>query len=113
MNQDNVRSLENRQAADASECERLRERVYDLMDQWESLRKRQRKLERRFIENDLSVRSGPRKGQPLTARGRADRLAELLALHLRADQLQRTLAWTEQRRIRLVRKQVDSHYGIR
>lgn len=111
MTWDNVRSLENRQAMDASECERLSARVYALMDEWESLRKRQQELKRQFIENDLPARSGPRKGQPLSARGRSARLTELLELHLRADQLQRTLAWTERRRVRLLEQQVASKVG--
>ncbi len=111
MTWDNVRSLENRQAMDASECERLSARVYALMAEWESLRKRQQELKRQFIENDLPARSGPRKGQPLSARGRSARLAELLELHLRADQLQRTLAWTERRRVRLLEQQVASKVG--
>ncbi len=111
MKQDNVRSLEDRQTADASECERLSARVYALMDEWESLRKRQRELERQFVENDLVARSGPRKGQPLTPRGRSARLAELLELHLQADQLQRTLAWTERRRVRLLKEQVEPKLG--
>ncbi len=111
MTRDNVRSLENRPATDASECERLSARVYALMDDWESLRKRQQELRRQFIENDLPARSGPRKGQPLGARGRSARLAKLLELHLQADQLQRTLAWTERRRIRLLEQQVASKVG--
>lgn len=102
MNQDNLRSLESRQATDEGECERLSVRVYGLMAEWEELRKRQQELERQFIENDLRVRAGPRKNRPLTPRGRGDRLAELLALHLQAEQLHRTLAWTERRRIRLL-----------
>ncbi len=111
MNRDNVRSLERQQAADAGECERLSARVYALMEEWESLRRRQRELERQFLENDLTVRSGPRKGQALTARGRRDRLVELLALHLQADQLQRTLAWVERRRAQLLKQQVDMKVG--
>ncbi len=111
MTRDNVRSLENRQATGASECERLSARVYALMDEWESLRKRQQELKRQFIENDLRARSGAHKGRPLTVRGRSARLAELLELHLRADELQRTLAWTERRRVRLLQQQVASKVG--
>jgi len=36
------------------------------------------RLEREFVENDLAVRSGPRRGQPLTRRGRRLRLDRLL-----------------------------------
>ena len=111
MKRDNVRSLDRVQAADAGECERLSARVYALMDEWESLRRRQRELERQFVEDDLTVRSGPRKGQALTARGRSDRLARLLALHLQTDQLQRTLAWVERRRVQLLKQQVDMRVG--
>ncbi len=111
MTRDNVRSLESRQASDANECERLCARLYALMDEWESRRKRQQELERQFIENDLPARSGPRKGQPLSARGRSARLAELLELHLQTDQLQRTLAWTERRRVRLLEQEVASEVG--
>jgi len=37
-------------------------------------------LERQFVAHDLVVRSGPRRGQPLTAAGRRQRLAALLRL---------------------------------
>lgn len=107
MNQGNVRSLENRQAADASEYERLSRQLYALMDEWESLSARQRELERRFVENDLVVKAGSRKGRPLSPRRRAERLAELLELNLRTDYLQRALSWTEQRRTGLLKRQTE------
>jgi hypothetical protein len=107
MNQGNVRSLENRQAADASEYERLSRQLYALMDEWEALRARQRELESQFVENDLVVKAGSRKGRPLSRRRRAERLAELLELNLRTDYLQRALSWTEQRRNRLLKRQTE------
>jgi hypothetical protein len=44
-------------------------------------------LERQFVENDLSVGSGPRRGQPLTRKGRRERLARLLDLGVEYRQL--------------------------
>ena len=44
-------------------------------------------LERQFIEADLTVRSGSRRGQPLTRNGRRRRLARLLELDTEARQL--------------------------
>ncbi len=44
-------------------------------------------LERQFVENDLSVRSGARRGQPLTRNGRRRRLARLLDLGTEYSQL--------------------------
>jgi hypothetical protein len=38
-------------------------------------------LERQFVENDLSVLGGKRRGQPLSPEGRRRRLAQLLSLH--------------------------------
>jgi hypothetical protein len=35
-------------------------------------------LERQFVEDDLKVAAGPRRGSPLTARGRRQRLEQLL-----------------------------------
>jgi hypothetical protein len=37
-------------------------------------------LERQFVENDLVVAGGKRRGQPLTPEGRRRRLAQLLSL---------------------------------
>jgi hypothetical protein len=37
-------------------------------------------LERQFVENDLIVRSGPQRGQPLSRNGRRRRLVRLLEL---------------------------------
>ena len=42
-----------------------------------SSRVRMEELERQFIENDLEARSGPRRGEALTQRGRRNRLKEL------------------------------------
>jgi hypothetical protein len=36
-------------------------------------------LERQFVDDDLKVATGPRRDQPLTARGRRQRLEQLLA----------------------------------
>jgi hypothetical protein len=44
-------------------------------------------LERQFVESDLIVRSGPRRGQPLTRNGRRRRLARLLELGMEYRQL--------------------------
>lgn len=44
-------------------------------------------LERQFVESDLIVRSGPRRGQPLTRNGRRRRLARLLELGAEYRQL--------------------------
>ena len=107
MSQENVINLADRQDADASECERLSAQLYARMYEWEAISARQQELERQFVHNDLLVRSGPRKGHALSARRRRDRLAELLELHLRGQYLQRALAWTEQRRNHLLRKQTD------
>jgi hypothetical protein len=107
MNLGNVRSLENRQATDASEFERLSRQLYALMDEWESLSARQQELERQFVKNDLVVKAGSRKGRPLSPRRRAGRLAELLELNLRTDYLRRALSWTEQRRTRLLKRQTE------
>ena len=107
MNQGNVRSLENRQAADASAYERLSRQLYALMDEWEALSARQQELERQFVENDLVVKVGSRRGRSLSPRSRAERLAELLELNLRTDYLQRALSWTEQRRTRLLKMQAE------
>jgi hypothetical protein len=40
-----------------------------------------REIERQFVENDLVVAGGKRRGQPLTAEGRRRRIAQLLSLH--------------------------------
>ena len=45
------------------------------------------RVERQFVENDLRVRSGPRRGEPLDNEGRERRLLELMRLavdHARA-----------------------------
>lgn len=54
----------------------------------QALVSRQRaELERQFIEGDLHVRSGPRRGQALTRNGRRRRLARLLVLDAETCQL--------------------------
>jgi len=49
-------------------------------------------LERQFVEDDLVVRSGPRRGRPLTTAGRRQRLRALLerTATLRALEAERT-----------------------
>jgi hypothetical protein len=99
--------LEEYRASDVIECERLRERLYSMFDEWEGLVERQRELERQFVDNDLYVASGLRKGQPLTANGRQRRLIELLDVSERARDLQKSITWVERRRVRLLNKLYD------
>ena len=99
MNRRNVLDLAARQVADATECERLRKRLYALMDEWKPLMARQREHERQFIDADLRARSDNR---PLTRRGRRRRLQELLELNVQTHHLQSALAWVEQRRVRML-----------
>lgn len=66
---------------DSIEAEAAYERIVQRMN-WvnttlRSARTRYGELERQFLENDLVARSGPRKGDPLTGRGRRQRLKEL------------------------------------
>ena len=68
---------------DSPEAEAAYERVIQRMN-WlnttlGSTRDRCTELERQFLENDLLARSGPRRGKPLTERGRRGRLQELYA----------------------------------
>jgi len=68
----------------APEAEARYDRVVHRMNQLAATRNRSRKLhselERQFVENDLTARSGPRRGQPLTAAGRRRRLTQLISL---------------------------------
>jgi hypothetical protein len=45
------------------------------------------KLERQFVENNLNIRSGPRRGRPLARNARRKRLARLLDLGAEYRQL--------------------------
>jgi len=45
-------------------------------------------LERQFVENDLTIRSGPRAGLPLSLRGRRQRIRRLFELAADADRLE-------------------------
>ena len=57
---------------------------YDaLLEEDERGRKRIRKIERRFVEDDFTVQSGPRKGKPLTRQGRELLWGRLETLHWR------------------------------
>lgn len=38
-------------------------------------------LQRQFVENDLTATGGPRKGQPMAAKGRAQRLKRMFETH--------------------------------
>ncbi|MFQ5513147.1 MAG: hypothetical protein ACE5FG_01825 [Myxococcota bacterium] len=102
-----LRSLEDRRRAEASECDRLAQQIYAMVDEWETLVRRQRRLERQFVEDDLRAESGPRRGQPLTRTGRQRRLQALLMIHERTRALERSLHWVEQRRARLLKKLYD------
>lgn len=97
-----VDTLESRRPVDFAECERLSKRIYELVSVWEPLLAQQQLMEREFVENDLRVRSGSRRGQPLTRAGRRRRLEELLAVHRRAVELHRSLEWLERRREKLL-----------
>ena len=57
--------------------EHVVQRINWLSTTLRSARVRFSELERQFLENDLVARSGPRKGDPLTERGRRQRLKEL------------------------------------
>ena len=66
---------------DSPEAEESYEQVVQRMN-WlnttiRSTRMRYQELERQFVENDLTARSGNRRGQSLTSRGRRGRLEEL------------------------------------
>ena len=66
---------------DSPEAEESYEQVVQRMN-WlnttiRSARMRYQELERQFVENALTARSGNRRGQDLTARGRRGRLYEL------------------------------------
>ncbi len=98
MEHSKLPSLADRLPADFEECERLSRRVYALVEELEPLILRQHALEREFSEGDLYVRSGPRKGQPLTRVGRQRRLQELLSTHRQAVELHRSVEWLERRR---------------
>lgn len=68
---------------DSPEAEESYEQVVQRMN-WlnttiRSTRMRYQELERQFVENDLTARSGSRRGQDLTARGRRSRLEELFS----------------------------------
>ena len=45
-------------------------------------------LEAQFLEGDLAVQSGPRRGQPLSLAGRRKRLNRLIELAVEAERLQ-------------------------
>ena len=66
----------------APEAERRYDGVVARLNRLSALRARTRRecseLERQFVENDLKATSGPRRGEPLTPRGRRQRLALLL-----------------------------------
>ena len=96
--------LEDRRPADPRECNRLRNQLYTMVDEWEQLMARRKELQRQFIENDLRVSSGPRKGQSLSPSGRRQRMAELLVVCERARYLERALGWVERRRNQLLEK---------
>ena len=57
--------------------ERVVQRMNWLNTTLGSTRARCHELERQFLENDLLARSGPRRGERLTERGRRGRLNEL------------------------------------
>lgn len=52
------------------------------------LARRITELERQFVEDDLRVRSGERRGQPLGQVGRKRRLGELMELHVERAMLE-------------------------
>lgn len=51
------------------------------------VRREYEQLETQFVEGDLRVRSGPRRGQPLTASGRRRRLTRLVELGSELERL--------------------------
>lgn len=64
-------------------AERRYDGVVSRINRLSALRARTRRecaeLERQFVDDELVATSGPRRGRPLTARGRRQRLDQLLA----------------------------------
>ena len=63
------------------QLDRLAARHAAILDQQGRLFREQTELERQFVENDLRVRSGRRKGEPLSRMVRERRLERLLDVH--------------------------------
>lgn len=63
------------------QLDRLAARHAEVLDRLERLTREQLELERQFVELDLRVRSGTRRGQPLPRMGRERRLERLLDVH--------------------------------
>ena len=99
-----VVDLEGWRETDGRECERLRLQLYDMVNEWEELLIRQKELERQFVDDDLRVQRGARRGRPLSGRGRRRRLLELLSVCQRLQYLEGALAWVDQRRAKLLTK---------
>ena len=99
-----VVELEGWRDADSRECERLRLQLYTMVDEWEELIARQKELERQFVDDDLRVQRGPRRGARLGGRGRRRRLLELISICQRLQYLEGALAWVDQRRAKLLTK---------
>lgn len=60
-----------RQSARGEELyDRLSERYKVSLEKWKLALKKTDEIQRRFVDGDLSVQSGPRKGSPLTPGGR-------------------------------------------
>ncbi len=82
----NAKVISIRRAFDprARDAEARYDRVATRINQLSAARKRRRReaeeLERQFVEDDLVARSGRRRGEPLTARGRRNRLRQLIRL---------------------------------
>lgn len=90
-------------AARWSETDRLIERINAIRDELRSLRDEEAELARQFVELDLRVSSGPRKGEPLTRQGRARRLDRLLEVYRRTFDLM-----AEDSRLCAVLEQIDA-----
>jgi hypothetical protein len=58
-------------------------------------------LERQFVENDLEVLSGPRRGLPLSAGGRRKRLQRLMELSIEARRLRDEEAFSNEHLCRM------------
>jgi hypothetical protein len=64
----------------ATERQRLKHEYERVCERSREYHEQLAEAEREFVENDLVVTAGPRQGQPLTTKGRRQRLSRLFAL---------------------------------
>lgn len=92
-----------------TERERLENRLAESEERAATLRAQAACIARQFVDDDLRVTAGPRAGQPLTRRGRQQRMNGLLAKLREAGWVQRDAQFLRKKIHALEREHVASN----